>query len=429
MKIILLHQYFYPEVAGAALRLTELAVGLKQEGLEIEVLTGPANYGRKRKVPRKEMYHGVSIERLPKIPLDKNSLLGRAVGALTYFLAALIKLILSNRDALLLIGTDPPFLPFLGWLMNRVRGQNYVVVVFDIYPDIAVELGRLKKTGLLVRFWNLINSISFSKAKATITLGERMKRVLLDKCLRSNPNALVTVIPTWEDGQWIQPRTKSENWFCQKHGLTNKTVVLYSGNMGLAHDLISVIDAANVLRDHRNLVFLFIGGGPQQQRLVELATRKCLQNVQFLPYQPLEVTPYSLSSADIAVVSMKPGTEGLCLPSKLQTALASGAAILGIVPEESEVADVIAEHDCGIQVHPEKPDEIAEAILKLHENEDLLSALRRNARRCFESCFTKELALQKYVKVLRQIDPRVTGQLPLDQTSEKGTKQVLIGRE
>ena len=439
MKVIFLHQYFYPEVAGAAIRLTELAVGLRQKGFDITVLTGSPNYEAKRNAPRKERYRGLTIERLPKIRLNKNSRLGRALSALSYFFAAFVKLLFADRKAILVIGTDPPFLPLLGWLMNRIRSQSFIILTFDIYPDIAVQLGHLRKGTWIIRLWEVLNSISFSKAKAIVTLGEQMRQALLEKLPKTENGSNLMVIPTWEDGEWIRPLLKTENWFCQKYDLVEKTVVLYSGNIGLAHDLVSVIEAAELLQDHRDLFFLLIGDGAQRNTLVQLATQKKLRNIRFLPYQPMETIPYSLTAGDIDVISMRPGTEGLCVPSKFQTALAAGAAILGIVPAETEVAEAIARYDLGIQVQPGKPREIAEAILKLHQNQNLLNQLKRNARQCFEAHFTKECALQKYVQLLQQIDSDPTKPFVFEEDrersehekdpSEKRLKEALASRE
>ena len=123
--------------------------------------------------------------------------------------------------------------------------------------------------------------------------------------------------------------------------------------------------------------------------------------MRFLPYQPAETTPFSLACGDMAVISMKHGTEGLCVPSKLHTALASGTAILGIVPRETEVAQLIARHHCGIWVDPGKPEEIAKAILRLHQDQDLLREFQCNARQCFEDQFTKEHALREYATLFQ----------------------------
>jgi len=134
----------------------------------------------------------------------------------------------------------------------------------------------------------------------------------------------------------------------------------------------------------------------QLNQLKELVKRKKLENVRFLPYLPPDALPYSFGAGDIAIVSMKPGTEGLCVPSKLYTALASGSAIVGIVTPNTEVADLIEREQCGLRANPGDPEEIAGAILRLHEDHALLEQCRRNARSCFERYFTKERNISQF---------------------------------
>ena len=401
MNITILHQYFYPDVAGAALRLTELAASLAQEGLETTAVTSfPMNTGN-QKVPNTEIYKGIRIHRLRRRAFNKNRSVGRALNAVSFFIAAFFKILATERNSILLVGSDPPFLPLIGWLMKKLRGQTYMVLVFDIYPDLAIQFGYLKSNTLVVRAWEYLNTLSLSEAKTIITLGKYMKETLLKKLKHPEELSKIQVMPTWEDGHLIRPIQKKENRFCQEHQLLNQTIVLYSGNMGKVHELTSLIETAELLKREAEILFVLIGDGAQQSELVKLVLKKQLKNVRFFPYQTAEMAPHSLTSGDIAVVSMKKEAKNLCVPSKLYTALASGQAILGIFPKDTEIAELIDREDCGIRVDPDSPAQIAKAILALHQDQSLLAKYQKNARRVFESNFTKEQILRDYINLFQ----------------------------
>lgn len=403
MKLVFLHQHFYPEAVGGAVRFTDLASGLAQRGFEITVLTAfPYGHG-KHEIRRKEIHQGVTIHRVAKTKFDKNSHLGRAWNGISFFTAAFLKLLTARLQSPLLIGSDPPFLPLLGWLMNKIRGQPYMILVFDIYPDLAVRLGYLKKDGLMTRLWEWLNIHSFMKATVVITPGTSMKEVLQEKLNHTMRGPEIRIIPTWEDGRFIRPLRKEENWFRKKYDLVDKTVALYSGNLGFVHDVVSILEAAQLLKEEREIFFLFIGEGGQKKNLIDLAREKKIQNACFLPYQARDVIPYSLTSGDIALVSMKPEAKGLCLPTKFQTALASGQAIVGIVPTGTEIAEVIESEECGVRVDPGNSEQIAHAILSLTKNPSLLAKYQQNARRTFESRFTMERVIQGYTALFESI--------------------------
>jgi len=213
----------------------------------------------------------------------------------------------------------------------------------------------------------------------------------------------VEVIHNWADGQFIVPRSKEENWFAQKYGLVGKTVVLYSGNMGLFHDLETIIEAADRLQGLEDLVFLFIGGGGKKEKLVQMAKQRGLKNVKFLPYQPRDHLPYSLTAGDIGVVTLERGVEGFCVPSKLYSYLAAGQAILALVGKDSEVADIIEKFECGIRIDQGDIEGVVNALARWRNDLSLLERMKRNARNCFEQHFTKDQAIARYHEILKRL--------------------------
>ena len=214
------------------------------------------------------------------------------------------------------------------------------------------------------------------------------------------------VIHNWADGDFIKPLRKSKNDFCKTLGLEDKLVVLYSGNIGLSHDLETVIKAAKKL-ENEDIAFLFIGEGGKKEKLKRMAEKLKLNNVLFLPYQSIENLPYSLTCGDISIVSLEDGVEGLAVPSKLYAYLAAGSAIIGVVGRGSEVSDIIKGHRCGFQIEQRDVVGLVKAVTILKEDRKLLDEMKANARRCFEENFEKEMAMVKYYRVIASLSEEI----------------------
>ena len=415
MRLIFLHQYFHPEIAGSAIRFTELALGLTEEGFKIDVYTGfPKISGFSTSHFQK--INTLTIHRLPQTRLDKNKSYGRVVNGITFFVFAFWKLLGTEAQTPIFIGSDPPFLCFLGWSLKRLKGQKYILQISDLYPDIATELGYLKKEGLFHKLWRKINEISFREAEAIVTLGSLMRNRILNY-LPVEEAWKVQVIENWES-ETIKPLPKTENPFAKQHELVHKTVVLYSGNMGLTHGLNSLLEAAQRLKHEPGILFLMIGGGKERARLQVFAEKENLTNILFLPYQNQEMLPYSLTAGDISFISMKHGTEGTLVPGKLYTALAAGSAILGMASAETEVARIVSDSRCGIVVDSENVEQIAQAILNLHRDQMCLREFQKNARLAFDAHYTKTRALQEYKSLFQTVLGHISSE-PSDSLEEK----------
>ncbi|MFD1646076.1 glycosyltransferase family 4 protein [Haloarchaeobius litoreus] len=399
-------QFFHPDTSANASVLSELAVGLEARGFDIAVVTGQPAYAsedRTEKQPTRETYEGVGIRRIFSTRFDKNeSTAKRMVNDAVFFFSAFVHLLFRRDETgVLLLPTAPPFLPILGWVLSRVRGYEYVPIVLDLYPDLAVELDYLSEGGVVYRVWDWLNRRAYRNATLTVTIGETMEETLE----RKYGPCETAVVHNWEDGSVIQPKAKADNEFSEEHGLVEPTTVLYSGNHGMHHDLESVVEAAATLEEKRDdeLRFQFIGEGGRKATLVGMADEQNLDSVSFLPYQPVERLPESLTSGDIAVVSMQEGVEGLCVSSKFYTAIASGQAILAIANEETEIARIVAESDCGIRVDPKHPDQIVSAIEYWLDNPDEMRTMGERARSVFEERYEREEAIDRYASVLNLV--------------------------
>lgn len=407
LSVTVVSQAFHPDTSANSTVLTELATGLADRGVDVTAITTQPSYtaeNRASKQPKHETHEGVTIHRLPATRFDRNEGVAyRMANEVSFFIVAFAYLLYSRPQEPVLLPTSPTFLPILGWLLKPVRGDKYVPVVFDLYPDMAVQLGFLTENGPIYRVWDWLNRRTYRGAAETITIGETMESTLQKKYGHA---CRVTVIHNWEDGDWIRPQSKAENAFARENGFIDELTILYSGNLGQHHDLESVIEAATSIETMdtpRPVHFVFIGEGGKKAALQSMVEERNLDSVSFLPYQPEEVLPDSLTSGDVALVTMEEGVEGLCVSSKFYTALASGQAVLAISNPDAEIGSVVERTGCGIRVDPRSPDQIREAIEFWLANPNRCDEMGTDARAIFETRFTRKRAIDRYLETLRGV--------------------------
>jgi glycosyltransferase involved in cell wall biosynthesis len=404
--LMILSQYFYPDLAATGQLLTELAEDLISYGYNIKVLTAkPSYYKNKKKYLKKEIYRGINIYRVSATKFNKNIMIGRLCNFLSYFISVSFKLLFSKNKYPLLIVSNPPFLPLLGFLLKKIKNQRYIYLVHDIYPDIAIKLGYLQKNSIIVKIWSKINYQVLKESENIIVLGEYMAETLKEKYSDLDRDK-IKIIRNWADEKFILPIKKENNWFAKKYGLIDKFVILYSGNIGLFQDLKTIINVAKRLKNYDDIIFLFIGNGGGLYQLKEMVKKYNLDNVKFLPYQLKKYLPFSLTSSDISIVAFEKGVEGLAVPCKVYGILASGRAVLGLVGENCEVADIIKNAKCGIRVNQGNVNGLVEEIKYIYKNPEILKTMGENSRRYFEKHFTRSKMTREYYKILEGINPK-----------------------
>ena len=403
--VCILTQYFYPDVASTGQILTELAEDLAKYGLNVEVITAQPSYEEFKKCPSKEIYKGIYITRVWSTHFPKNNILGKIINMASFTLSSFFKVFFSHHanNEIFLIVTNPPYLPVLGLTFKKFRKRPYISLIHDVYPDLAVKLGYLSPKSIVTRLWDKLDKIVLNNSEKIIVLGENMKKVIENK-LKSYPhtkNKLV-VIHNWADGNEIFPVPRSSNWFIKKYGLEGKLVVLYSGNLGLSHPLEVLIDVAEALRQ-KEILFLFVGDGGKKPILEMLVEERKLENVKFLPYQSKENLAYSLSSGDIAIITMEQGIKGLSVPSKLYALMAAGRPIMGLVEKGSEVDVIVRKARCGFIFNPDDTEGIIKKINYLIKHPEVLTTLSGNARKYFELNFNRTLITKRYYEMINSL--------------------------
>jgi glycosyltransferase involved in cell wall biosynthesis len=292
-------------------------------------------------------------------------------------------------------------------LEKRIHSTPYVYVVYDMYPDMPAALGVVPRDSAVVCVWERLMRILYRDADRIVVLGESMEQRLTDKMRNDaefDSNKLVE-IPNWEDPEFIQPISKEENDFAREQGTVSQFTLLYSGNIGEFHELKTAIDAIAVLeeRGRDDIRFLVIGEGSRKAALEEYVDSRQISNVEFLPFQPLEKVPQTLTSGDASLVGIKPEMVGMCVSSKLYSSLAAGMPILATVGEGDEVQRVVKECDCGAYVEPSDARAAADVLESWADDSEEVRRMGENARKCLESRYTSSHAISKYQNLLAEL--------------------------
>ena len=402
MRVVILNQYYVPDVASTGHLLFELAENLASQGADVTVLTCRPSYGPKdtwQKCPRNEFRNGVKVKRLWSTRLSKDSLFGRVLNSITFLIPlALLHVLPRRKGEVFLYTTNPPYLGFVGAFVSFLRKHRYVVLLHDSYPELAVWVGKIRANGMIDRFWQYCNRIMYRRATQTIVLSEAAKQLV---CANYGPEAeRVHVIPNWADPDDLKPKPKSESNFAKEHGLLEPFTLLYSGNLGLYYEFDMILEMAQRLLDD-NFKLVFTGAGGQRSHILKEIKTRALTNTLLLPYQPQETFNDSLNSCDALLVTIAKGIDGISFPSKLYTSLSVGKPIIAFSSPESELRLKVENNNVGRWIELGDIDTLVDCVLWMMAHQEEVSAMGQRARDLLINEYSIDVSGKKYFDVLR----------------------------
>lgn len=337
MRILLLNQCFYPDVVSTAQHLTDLATALTARGHDVTVIASDRGYDDPTKrFKRRERWHDIEIIRIRSLSLGKNSRWRRAFNFGSFLLVCSLRLLALRPFDVVVALTSPPLICFVAALFVKLKGGRFCFWVMDLNPDEAIAAGWLDENSLTTRLFKRMLNYSFKAATRTVVLDRFMKERVMAKGFAPDR---IAIVPPWSHDDHVQYSGAGREEFRRKHGLSDKFVVMYSGNHSPCHPLDTLLDAARALENRSEIVFFFIGGGSEQIKVREQG----LANVKCLPYQPLDELSASLSAADLHVVVMGDEFVGIVHPCKVYNIMSIGAPTLYIGPTPSHVTDIASQ--------------------------------------------------------------------------------------
>ena len=380
-KLLFVNQYYWPDHASTAQHLADLAEHLAARGHEVHVLCSQGAYkpGSPRP-PKQEVHQGVTIHRVPATSFGRESTLHRMIDYLSFYARAfLAALTLPRFDAVATL-TTPPIIGLIGTLLRKLKGSRHVYWSMDLHPDASLALGRMSARNPVVARLAWLSDLVYRRADKVVVLGPYMADRIAAKKVRRDR---IATIPVWSRRDEIYPLPREGHELRAALGLSDKFVVMYSGNLGLAHSFAEVIEAARRMRDRDDVVFLFVGGGPRLAEVERAKAEAGLDNIRLMDYFPREQLHASLSVADVHLITMRAEMTGIVVPGKLYGAMASGRPTIFVGPAHSESADTIRRADCGRTVPLGDADGLVEAIEGLAADPIHAAEFGRRGREAF----------------------------------------------
>jgi colanic acid biosynthesis glycosyl transferase WcaI len=403
MRICIVNEFFYPDnTGGTGTVLSDLVRVLREidTEMEIDVVTSRNLYRRAESaLPAYENWNEVSIHRLAT-PRPNDLPLPLRLGAnLLFCAAALAKLVSLPKYDVVLLATAPPMVAMAAMALKKLKGTPFVYIIYDLEPDRSVTMKILSQNHPVVKIFRWSQQRWLQSAAKVVVLGEHMGEYLSRTYGISMQS--IHAIPIGSDPSEIVPGPKSSRFRAQ-HGLSG-FVVLYSGNFGRYHNFDTVLDAARQIREtHPQISFVLVGGGAQKAHIAYRVQEENLSNVRLFDFVPKEDYADLLASADISFVTLEPGMEALCVPSKFYSILASGRPVLATVSPKSEVARVIDEAEAGVHMEQAATEHLVAAVIALSENPAQAERMGQNARRVLEEKYSMAEIARQYHAVLQE---------------------------
>ncbi len=398
-NLLIITQFFPPDYAATGQLIQELARNLGKNNVQVNVFTGQPGYAFEQiQAPSKERKEDVNIQRSKTVQLCSTRIRGKTFNGMIFTLRSAWHIFRNARqNDCVLLTTAPPFLSIIGYFAKLFFGLEYICLIYDLYPDVAVELNIVSEKSLITKFWHKVNTIVWRNSKQLVVLSNTMK----DRIIAKNPEISdkISIIHNWADADLIKPITKQENWFACQHGIDRKFTVLYSGNLGRCHDVDTILGAIKLLKD-QPVQFVFIGAGANHEICRQTIADLNLNNCIFLPYQDKANLPYSLTACDLALVTIAPGLEGVVAPSKVYGIMAAGKAIAAICEPYSYLRQLIADAKCGASFKNNHSEDLAEFILFLAADTDLAIKMGKAGRNYMKEHFTPQIIANQYCEVL-----------------------------
>jgi colanic acid biosynthesis glycosyl transferase WcaI len=383
MRITLLNQFFWPDTVATAQHLSDLAQGLAQEN-EVTVICSGA--GKPKQESSAALGPNITIVRTRGLRF-RHRKCARIASYLSYIAGAVWQCIRLPRADVYFTLTTPPVLAPIGSIFATLRGARHVIWEMDVYPDIACDLGYIRRGGFLDRCVGAVLDWSRRRATAIIAIGEDMKARLLR---RGVPEAKIHVAENWSDGNEITPQPLSGG----------PLVVQYSGNLGLAHEVDTVLSTMERLRNHADFRFVFIGGGPRRLQLETSCREKSIHNAEFRPYCERTNLGQSLSEGHLGLVTQLPQTIGSLVPSKMYGIMAAGRPFLYIGPVEATPAQHISGFACGWHIPLGDVDGLEGLLRQLNQDRHLIAEAGERARTAFDQNFNRAIGVERILRII-----------------------------
>ena len=403
MKILIITTHFWPE----EFRINDIAVGFKEKGHEVDILTNIPNYpygkyfdGYSIFNNRKQIYNGIGIKRLFVIPRGNSSKLMLILNYLTFMLSGIINVpwILKQKyDRILVYQTTPITVAIPAIITKLISKVPIHIYILDLWPETLFTIVNISNKFIKNISYKVCSMIYKSFDKIYIS-----SRGFAKKLSYINKEK-IEYVPQWaEDLYKNNTNIKDENI---EKLYANKTNIVFAGNIGKAQSIDTIIKAANICKENKNIQWIILGDGSEKKYLDEKIIELGLYNIKALGRKPVEDMPKYFDRADALLVTLtKDELFKITVPAKVQSYMAAGKPVLGCISGEGK--ELIEEANCGFTCEAEDYKGLSEIALKIDKmnkselNKYELNKLGLNALNYFNENFDREIVLDNMEEIL-----------------------------
>ncbi len=364
--------------------MCDLTASLASRGHEVHVICSKGGYATAASTAPPP----ATIHRVRGLPFARGKV-GRLLSYLSFYPFALLRALTMPRVDVVVSLTTPPLISLVGTVVKSVRGSRHFIWEQDIYPDVALNLGYIKPGGLVDWVVSRLADGSRKHADGILSLGRCMTLRLVH---RGIPASHMYLTENWSNSQEIHPLPRP--------GDPNELVLLYSGNLGLAHDVRTFALAALDLKMDPRFRFIFVGGGSRRKELQQYVEVYGITSVEERSYVSRDRLSEGLSIGDIGLVLQYDNCSGLVVPSKVYGIMASGRPILFVGPADATPALHIREHGCGWQIDNGDHVGLARLLQYLADHKDEVRAAGVRARNALLQHYDLPTGTARIISVL-----------------------------
>ncbi len=400
-KVVLVSQMFFPDEAATAKIMTDIAVGIARDGFSVDVFCQDRSYlDPSIKYAEEEKFNNINIHRIRLPKLSKDSIAQRILLFVIYTIGVFLKLRYFKADIYVSV-SNPPWIGFFVSKRAEQRRKPFLFIVHDLYPDLLVNLGKIKKDAIGCRILKQITQVTLDTSYKIVVLGRDVCDHLVKYYNISTEK--IEVIANWPSSEIYRYNQINEIKNAISHDIKDKFLILYSGNIGETANfdvLLSAAEQCAVIAPQ--VEFIIIGEGKKKTWLQSQIVKKRIDNVKITTFLKVSEYAKALSEASAFFVSLNENLAGISVPSKTYTYLAAGKPLLVLVPKNSEIAIEVFEDDFGILLSYSAKS-LIDAILLLSGDQSLYERKSNNARKAFENKYNKSTSLLKYSNLLKTI--------------------------
>ncbi|HVZ91983.1 MAG TPA: glycosyltransferase family 4 protein [Rhizomicrobium sp.] len=380
MHVLVVTDNFAPERNAPAIRTYEHCRRWVKSGAQVTVVTSAPNFpsGKvlapyRNKLLQRESLDGVHVVRVWTYLAPNRAVIRRSIDFASFGVTGFAAGLFQRADVIM--ATSPQLLAGLaGRALALVKRKPWLLEVRDLWPDSIVALDMMRERHPLVRTLRAVENSLYRSAARIVTTNQALRERLVE---RGVPGAKVGVVPNGVDAAQFTPRPRPQT-LLDKYGINDRFVVGYIGTQGLAHDLETVMRAAEALRQH-GVAFLFVGDGAQHHSLMGMAKRMGLDNIRFVRSVAASEVPDHIACCDVLLAPLKrtPTLNGT-MPSKIFEIAAMERPL--VIGAEGIAADLVESHRAGLAVEPENLEALIEAIERLRRNPALAQSMQSGCR-------------------------------------------------